>query len=183
MSSLMSGLSHGSSLSEGIFLNPDPLGLDPVPEDTRQRFLQFQICGGEVALLPLMDIAAVLQLTIAELLPIPDVSPWLLGVCNWRGEMLWLADTNSLLGKTSLWSQTPMVKDAMIIVIQADGQSVGLAVEQVDDVALIAAERIIQPENFDSVAVDSLVMGHLANHGGRILNAAYLIRKSFQSLS
>lgn len=181
----MSGLMAASDplLPEGIFFNPDPLGLEPVPQDTRERFLQFRTCGGEVTLLPLRDVAAVLQLTTTELLPIPDVSAWLLGVCNWRGEMLWLVDVNSLLGKMPLWRQMPMLENTMIIVIQADGRSVGLAVEQVDDVELIASANIVQPENLDSSITDPLVAGHLMEHGGVILDAASLVDHSFRTLS
>lgn len=76
-----------------------------------------------------------------------------------------------------------MLKTTMIVVIQSDGQSLGLAVEQVDDVASIGAENIVQPENFDASTMNSLVVGHLLNHGGRILNAEYLIKHSFRSLS
>ncbi|MEO0868163.1 MAG: CheW domain-containing protein [Cyanobacteria bacterium J06642_11] len=127
-------------LSEGIFSNPDPLGLEPIPEDTRERFLRFRTCGGEVTLLPLQDVAAVLQLTTTELLPIPDVSSWLLGVCNWRGEMLWLVDVNSLLGNMPLWRQMPMLENTMIIVVQSGDRSVGHVAQQ--------TIHIHQPQHF-----------------------------------
>ncbi|MBT9311997.1 chemotaxis protein CheW [Leptothoe kymatousa] len=173
----------GQSRSDEVVLELDPLGLEPIPEDTRQRFLRFQTCADEATLLPLKDIAAVLQVTIDELLPVPDMATWLLGVCNWRGEMLWLVDVNSLLGKVPLWHQNPRLETMMVIVIQAEERSVGLAVEQVDDVELIDPDRIVQSEKLGAAITDPMVAGHLPEHGGIILDALRLVDHSFRTLS
>lgn len=164
-------------------LQPDPLGLAPVPEDTRQRFLRFRVSGENVTLLPLAKVAEVLQLTTAEILPIPDVPPWLLGMCNWRGEMLWLADVSRLMGEVPLWRQVPTLEHPMVIVVRSDERAVGLLVEQVDDVDLIAPETIVHLNTIDSPILAPLVAGHLPNHQGIILDAALLIEHSFRPLA
>ncbi|MEM7065156.1 MAG: chemotaxis protein CheW [Cyanobacteria bacterium P01_B01_bin.77] len=164
-------------------LQLDPLGLAPIPEDSRQRFLRFRLSGEDVTLLPLTEIAEVLQLTTAEILPIPDVPPWLLGVCNWRGEMLWLVDASRLVGGVPLWHQVPTLEHPMVIVVRSSERTVGLLVEQVDDVDLIAPETIVHLQNIDSPILAPLIAGHLPDHQGIILDAALLIEHSFRTLS
>lgn len=164
-------------------LQLDPLGLTPIPEDTRQRFLRFRVSGENVTLLPLAKVAEVLQLTTAEILPIPDVPPWLLGMCNWRGEMLWLVDVSRLMGGVPLWHQAPTLEQPMVIVVRSDERAVGLIVQQVDDVDLIAPETIVHLNTTDSPILAPLVVGHLPNHQGIILDAALLIEHSFRPLA
>ncbi|MEM9976662.1 MAG: chemotaxis protein CheW [Cyanobacteria bacterium P01_D01_bin.2] len=179
----MSTLSTDIAAADETSLRQDPLGLEPIPEDTRQRFLRFKLSGTEGALLPLQDIAEVMQLDALGILPVPDMPGWLLGVCNWRGEMLWLIDVNVLVGGIPLWHQTPAVAEPMAIVIQAGNRSMGLVVDLVHDVELVAPENIHQSKEFCSPQLAPFVRGHLPGHGGTVLDATAIVKHSLQTPS
>lgn len=161
----------------------DPLGLTPIPEDTRQRFLRFYLSGEHGALLPLTDVVEILQLNTSAILPIPDVPMWMLGVCNWRGKMLWLVDVNMVIDGIPLWKQSPSLEQPMVIVVESNDFSAGLLVEKVDDVELIPAETILRLGELETYASTSIVMGHLPDHGGIILDVAMILEKSFKTSS
>ncbi|MDY7016132.1 MAG: chemotaxis protein CheW, partial [Cyanobacteriota bacterium] len=66
-----------------------------------EEFLRFYLSAKDAALLPVSCVKEVLQVVAADILPVPHLSDRLLGVYNWRGEMLWLVDLNRLLGFSS----------------------------------------------------------------------------------
>lgn len=162
-------------------LELDPLGLDPIPEDTRQRFLRFNLSGENGTLLPLEVVVEVLQLEPVEILPVPEVPAYLLGVCSWRGEILWLVDINVLVGYSPLWYQTPMLKQPMVIVAESGERMVGLVVEQVDDVEMIAPETLHLPNELHSTALAPFVMGYVPHHGGTVLDVDVIVERSLQA--
>jgi positive phototaxis protein PixI len=125
-------------------------------------------------------IAEVLQLEPSELLPVPEVPGYLLGVCHWRGEILWLADLNLLVGSPPLWQQAPSLNNPMVIVVESGKRKIGLMVEQVDDVEMVAPETLHLPTEFDSTALAPFVMGHLLNHEGTVLDVDVIIERSLQ---
>ncbi len=169
-----------SALQDAAALS-DPLGLVPIPEDTRQRFLRFQLSSENETLLPLEVIAEVLQLEPVEILPVPEVSNCLLGVYNWRGEILWLVDLNVLVGSPPLWHQAPGLETPMVIVVESGDRKVGLVVERVDDVERVAPETLHMPTEFDSTAIAPFVMGYLPNHKGTVLDVDVIVERSLQA--
>ena len=170
---LQSALQAVSTLS-------DPLGLEPIPENTRQRFLRFKLSGESDALLPLETIAEVLQLEPIEILPVPEVQAHLLGVCHWRGEILWLTDINLLVGASPLWNQMPFLEQSMVMVVESGNRKVGLVVEQVEDVEKISPETLHLPTELDSTTLAPFVMGYLPNHSGTVLDVDVIVERSLQ---
>ena len=170
-----------SQLESLLALRSDPLGLEPIPEDTRQRFLRFNLSGTNKTLLPLEVVAEVLQLDPVEILPVPEVSAYLLGVYNWRGEILWLVDLNVLVGDAPLWHQTPFLEQPMLLIVESGERRVGLVVEQVDDVELVAPEEIHPPTELYSTALAHFVLGYLPNHGGTVLDVDVIVERSLQA--
>ena len=175
------GLPQPSLITERAIQN-DPLGLEPIPEDTRQRFLRIRLSGENKTLIPLQDIAEVRQLTMIEILPIPEISKSMLGVFSWRGEILWLADLNALVGDSPLWHQAPLLEEPVAIVVRSDQHSVGLVVEQVDDVELIKPESIHQQTDLCSSILATFTAGYLPNHGGTVLDIAPIVEHLLKGL-
>ncbi|NWF60421.1 MAG: chemotaxis protein CheW [Fischerella sp.] len=114
----------------------DTLILDPLPPETRARLLRFPLGVQDSMLLPLEQIAEILKIDVVEILPVPEMPNCVLGICNWRGEMLWLVDFNSFVGYPSLFQLEPTSTSIAVIVVQIHNQSLGLGVQQVNDIEL-----------------------------------------------
>jgi positive phototaxis protein PixI len=112
---------------------------DPLPTETCQRLLRFPLGLQDSALLPLEQIAEILRVNLAEILPVPEMPDCVLGICNWRGQMLWLLDLNHLVGfmPLSLAATSPIA-----MVVQVNDQPVGLVVQQVNDIELHELEKL-----------------------------------------
>lgn len=156
-------------------LNPistqkDPLGLTPLPEDNRQRFLRFTLAQKDDVLLPLHQILEVMQLSLAEIFPVPDMPGCILGVCSWRGETLWLVDLNHLVGYEPLHQLSALTSSPIVIVVQSSGRSLGLVVEQVGDVDFFDEETIHMEPGLCPPRLEPFVLGYCPNQGGIVLN-------------
>lgn len=119
----------------------DLLNLDPLPPETGERLLRFPLGVKDTALLPLEQIAEIIRVNVGEILPVPEMPTCVLGICNWRGEMLWLIDLNYLLGYPSLLLPASAFAIAMVIQFSAQvggdrKQPLGLVVHHVNDIEL-----------------------------------------------
>ncbi|MEM7065162.1 MAG: CheW domain-containing protein [Cyanobacteria bacterium P01_B01_bin.77] len=158
----------------------DPLGLAPIPEDLRQRFLKFKLLGEYRTLLPLKNIVEVHQLSTLDILPVPEASNSMLGVCNWRGDILWLTDLNALVGNTPLWHQSPLLMQSVAIVVQSAQKKLGLVVERVDDIEQIEPRSIHQNTDLCSPIWAPYVAGYIADYPGLVLDVAAIVANCFQ---
>lgn len=135
-----------------------------------QKFLRFALGSQDRGLLPLEQVAEVLSVSIGEILPVPQMPSCVLGIYNWRGKMLWLIDLNHLVdypAKRSPARESPL----MSIVIQLNGQSMGLVVQDVKDIELH------DPEQLQKASVDvfpprllPFVKGYLPSANGIVLD-------------
>ena len=161
-------------------LNPvstkrDPLGLAPLPVENRQRFLRFMLSQKNDALLPLARILEVMQLALEDIFPVPDMAGCILGVCSWQGETLWLVDLNHLVGYIPLCQQSQLLASPIVIVVQHDGRSLGLVVEQVSDVDLFDEEKIHMEPGLCPVGLEPFVLGYCPQQGGTVLNISAIV--------
>ena len=92
-----------------------------------------------------------------------------LGICNWRGEMLWLIDLNHLVGYSPV-SWVSGVSPA-VMVVQVDNQSVGLVVQQVNDIELHDLQQLqpVAPGLFPPKLLP-FVLGALRGDKGTVLD-------------
>ncbi len=149
----------------------DLLTLDPLPPETRQRLLRFPLGSQDSALLPLEQITEILRLDVAEILPVPEMPSCVLGICHWRGEMLWLIDLNHLVGYPPLSAQGRVLASPVAMVIQVNSQSVGLVVQRVNDIELHDLQQL-QPAatGLFPPKVLPFVLGALPGVNGSVLN-------------
>ncbi|MBF2098695.1 MAG: chemotaxis protein CheW [Gloeomargaritaceae cyanobacterium C42_A2020_066] len=82
-------------------------------------------------LLSATSLVEVLTLDPTQLVPIPDMGPAVVGVTNWRGEVLWLLDLGVHLGFPGLFDQAHPLSACLGLVIRHQGQTLGLLVERV----------------------------------------------------
>jgi positive phototaxis protein PixI len=119
--------------------------------DSTEQFLSFRLTSTIQAMLPTQQLTEILNLSFNQIVPIPEMPPQMMGVCNWRGEVLWLVDVGYLLGAEPLFELRRTGCKA--IVVQYQGQALGLVVNQVNqmiwcDVAQVRAlpENQLTPE-------------------------------------
>ncbi|AFZ30009.1 CheW protein [Gloeocapsa sp. PCC 7428] len=83
-----------------------------------QQFLRVHLVPDTTAMLAVNQITEVLTIPIAQVVPIPHMPGWVLGVYNWRGEILWIVDLGHLLGLTPLSQQTTYYSTYTAVVIR-----------------------------------------------------------------
>ena len=150
----------------------DLLTLDePLPTEICHRLLRFPLGSQDSVLLPLEQIAEIFRVNIADILPVPDMPDCVLGICNWRGEMLWLIDLNHLVNCLPLSSLEPVLISPMAMVVQANDQSLGLVVQQVNDIELHNLDQL-QPAapGLFSPGLMPFVRGSLPKGTGTVLD-------------
>jgi positive phototaxis protein PixI len=149
----------------------DLLTFDPLPPETRQRLLRFPLGLQDSALLPLEQIAEILRVNVAEILPVPEMPSCVLGICNWRGEMLWLVDLNYLVGSAPLSQKEQVLSSLVVMVVQVKEQPVGLVVQQVNDIELHDLQKLqpAAPGLFPPKLLP-FVLGALPGGKGTVLN-------------
>ena len=101
------------------------------------QYLKFKLYPEVEAMLPVDRITEILKLRLVQIMPIPQMPAWVMGVYNWRGEILWMVDLSQLLGLDSWYRHQNESSQHTAIVLSAERQQVkihlGLVVAQVDD--------------------------------------------------
>jgi positive phototaxis protein PixI len=100
-----------------------------LPTETTQQFLSFSLPPNIQAMLPTEQLTEILTLPPEQIVPIAQVAPEVMGVCNWRGEVLWLVDLAALIGTEPLTGYRHSNLSA--IIVQHQGYTLGLVVEKI----------------------------------------------------
>jgi positive phototaxis protein PixI len=112
------------------------------PQQTLQQFLRIQLPGNVQAMLQTLQLTEILSLNIGQVVPIPDANPAMMGVSNWRGEVLWLLDLGCWLGLEPLYKQSLRLGKLNVVVIQHLGKTLGLGVQQVEQMIWCDSSQI-----------------------------------------
>ena len=170
--SLMSWLNQGlepSLNNQGYFSTSDT----PIEQ---HRFLRFYLTASDIALLPLNQIQEVAKIAVSEILPVPHMADCILGIYNWRGEMLWLVDVAQQLGFTSALMQTSNLRTVSAIVLQTDGKLIGIIVSHLLNVESHSIQQIQPPTaGLFPTRLLSFMQGYLLPSTSPILNVKALV--------
>ncbi|MBD2102306.1 chemotaxis protein CheW [Leptolyngbya sp. FACHB-261] len=146
------------------------------PGESEQKFLRFRL-GQDTALLAVDVITQVLKIASSEILPVPQMPGCVLGLYNWRGEMLWLVDLDQFLGLPQALSTVEAWATRMVITVQIRNQVLGLVVPQVNDIEPHEI-RQIQPATaalFPSRLLP-FIQGYLTESGSAVLDVVAIAR-------
>lgn len=99
-----------------------------------ERFLQFSLQGGINALIPLADLHGTMEVSLQEILPVPQVDQFWLGIINWQGEAIWIVDLGVLIGSSHWCQQDNILPSGTVILIAIEGNIIGLLVEEVNGI-------------------------------------------------
>ncbi len=174
-------MSDSLSGSEPLLLpsQRDPAGHADSPRASEQ-FLRFHLMPDMTGLLPIQQVTEVLTIPNSQIVPIFHMPPWVMGVYNWRGEILWLVDLGHLVGLTA-WYQQPSSGSAYkAVVLQArsnsakatnvKSQMLGVIVNRVEDIEWCNPDSIQSPPS--STVTPELVpflRGYWLKSNGEIL--------------
>ena len=164
---LTKGISMGSATAEDV---------------KQEQFLRFHLEPDLNAALPVDQMTEVFTVSTTKVVPIPHMPPWVIGVYNWRGEILWLIDLGYLLGGTPLYQQTSSRSLYTAIVVnsqQAGGRQgsstagkkmLGLAVNRVEDMEWFNSDLIQSPpESAVNPALVPFLRGYWLKNNGEIV--------------
>ncbi|MDR9404303.1 MAG: chemotaxis protein CheW [Halothece sp. Uz-M2-17] len=141
-----------------------------------QRFLRFHLGVEDTALLSVNAVKEVLSVSGGNILPVPDVSSSVLGLHNWRGEMLWVVDLNDLLGFSALWEIENIATSINVIVLQVEQREIGIAVRQVETIEQHDWQKLQPPEGLFPPHILSYAQGYLTGVSSIILDATALVK-------
>jgi positive phototaxis protein PixI len=110
--------------------------------ETKQKFLSFNLGAKDTALFSLEHVAEVLQVSLGEMTVVPQMPTCVLGVHNWRGEMLWLIDLEAMLGYPPLLQSVNFVSKIMTVVLENEGKYLGILVRQLTDIEWVDIQQI-----------------------------------------
>lgn len=123
--------------------------------EVEQQFFRFHLVPDTNAMLPVHQMTEVLSIPITQVVPIPNMPAWVMGVYNWRGDILWVVDLGNLLGLAPLYQQAVSRSSHTVIVIHGGkqlpgnqvtgGKMLGLVVSQVEDLESCNADLIQSP--------------------------------------
>lgn len=126
--------------------------LASAPSSASEQFLRLHLPEMTV-LLPVQHLTEVLTIPIGQIVPIPHMPAWVMGVYNWRGEVLWMVDLGHLCGLIPWYQQPTSISTHSAVVLQVrepqiheqqireqratstsvKSQTLGLVVSQIED--------------------------------------------------
>jgi|GEM_PF-1890857 len=116
---------------------PEPAEKQDRPqEDDRERTLIFRV-GSERFGLPLVMVVEVFELA-SPLAPVPGAPGWIAGMINHHGQVV------PVLQMSAFLDVAPLKEGGQIVLVELFGESLGLAVEQIEALEEVRAEGPIR---------------------------------------
>ncbi|MBD2770804.1 chemotaxis protein CheW [Iningainema tapete] len=131
--------------------------------ETEQKFLSFHLSEKNIGVVALQHIVEVFPVSWGEICSVPQMPSCVLGIYNWRGEMLWLIDTEEMLGYPPLYQAASLAK-MMVMVLHNEGKRLGLLVRQFIDIESLDAKYIkFQDSQLFNAEISSFLPGYFIN--------------------
>ena len=127
--------------------------------ETKQKFLSFNLGEVDTAVILLEDIIEVVPISFTDICSVPQMHSCILGIYNWRGEMLWIIDLEEMLGYTAITQEADLISKMMIIVVQTEGKSLGLLVRKLIDICWLD-NKLMKLPDFQLFKSDIIAMLH-----------------------
>lgn len=123
-----------------------------------RQFLRFNLHSRTQLMLPIGQITEVLKIQLGQIVPIPQMPAWVMGVYNWRGDILWMVDLGHLIGLQP-WYQTESIHSHHTAIVLSPNKekkannteaniNIGLVITKVEDIEMCQVADIQLPANF-----------------------------------
>ena len=152
---------NAASSDPAIDSTPLPTGANPANDANQthqathqatggESFLRFYLLSNLPVLLSVNQLAEILTLSLGQIVPMFEMPDWVMGVYNWRGEVLWMIDLNHFLGLTPWYQQSDYSSKHTVVVLKSQSQTgdaqkeavLGLVVNRVEDMVFCPPESI-----------------------------------------
>jgi positive phototaxis protein PixI len=154
--------------------------IDSTSSKTREQFLRFHLVPDTTALLPIQQVTEVLTISRGQIVPIFQMPAWVMGVYNWRGEILWIIDLGHLLGLTPWYEQGITASAYKAIVLQTHShqitststksQMLGIVVNRIEDIEWCNPDWIQSaPSSTVSPEIAQFLRGYWLKSNGEML--------------
>lgn len=123
--------------------------------ESKEQFLRFFLVPDHTVLLSVSQLTEVLTIPLGQIVPIPAMPSYVMGVYNWRGKILWMVDLGQLLGLTPWQDQGFTGSSYTTIILQGYGETVdgntelktlGLMVNRVEEIEWVNPSAIYTPQ-------------------------------------
>lgn len=131
---------------------------------SQQQFISFLLNDGIWGMIPTTQLTETVNLELGTIIQIPDLPPAVIGVCGWRGEVLWLVDLSYALGLPPLLSTDYQSAKCNVLKVTVNQQSFGILVAEVRQLVRCDRQHIQGgiPSSLKLEAADQLVDGFYA---------------------
>jgi positive phototaxis protein PixI len=102
--------------------------------ENKHKFLSLHLGAKDTAVISLEQITEVFQVSLTDICGVPQMPNCVLGIYNWRGEMLWLVDLEEMLGYAPILQAANSLSSLMAIVLEREGKHLGLLVRSLMDI-------------------------------------------------
>ncbi|MEL6327015.1 MAG: chemotaxis protein CheW [Cyanobacteria bacterium J06626_23] len=123
-------------------------------------YLRLSLNQTHQILLPANCLSEITCLTLPQIVPIPDMSPQVMGVCEWRGEVLWLIDLAAHLGFPPLYRSGYRQSEQNMLVIHHQGIHLGLVVYRAHQIQNYSEKRMRE----DTAETRLVIEGYLVKN-------------------
>jgi len=142
------------------------LSKDRQQQPDSQRFLKFPLSKRVNGLLPLTQLQGVVNVAIKNILPVPQVSEYLLGIMNWRGEAIWILDLARILGAKHWYRKEIISNSGTAMLFELEEQTVGLLVERVSTIETYDLEQQLKPASMLPERLRPFLLGYFIDSTG-----------------
>lgn len=132
-----------------------------VKEDPVLQWVTFRL-GNETYGINVMQVQEVLRYT--DIAPVPGAPPWVLGIINLRGNVVTVIDTCQRFGLSPIG----VTDNTRIVIIEAEGQVIGILVDSVAEVVYLRQSEIESAPNVGNDESAKFIQG-VANRSGELL--------------
>lgn len=124
--------------------------------EKQEQFLRLHLEPETKIILPIQQLTEVLRISQGAVVPIPQMPSWVIGVYNWRGEILWMVDLGQLIGLHSWQTQQLDNSNYTVVVISetvsgspnnnnSEQKTLGLIVPRIEDLEWCDPNSIQSP--------------------------------------
>lgn len=111
-----------------------------------EQFLSFYLDADQQSLLPTQQLLEIVKVSLTQITAIAGLAPSIMGIYNWRGDVIWVVDLASLLGYKPLYAQQyeqeKLQDKCHIIFLRSQDNVIGLAVQHVGQIVKCDISKI-----------------------------------------